>query len=523
MPGIDHEKLGHLYVIDGDLQQLAVDAWLLPTDSSFKVTASWATTQARFTRFDEVRKEGWSNRPVVFLEEIDGSDVWLGDVGRARADESHYVNVALAFIKQAAEKCRGRAETVGRLPLVALNHLGTGDGGAYERHGEILSALVREIRNALNEGVLVADVVLVAWGEQPESASQYFRETQSSSWENDPQWDFGDRTEDLHSVARDLAMRARDGQLSVFLGAGTSIGAGLPSWKALLDGIAAAAGILGDGETLEDLQDLRDQAALIDARLRRRDTPSSIHQHLKTALSHSKYSLQHGLISSLSCNEFITTNVDELFENACRAGGRPLTVMPKKEGDGKRWLLKLHGTVSDPEGMVFTRENYLDAGRSSRALLGLVQAMLFTRHMLFVGYGLADEDFHELVYEVKRAFGTRRSKEPIGTVLLLSDEPLKSEIWAGTLNVVSVGASAGFAQNARDVARFLDLVGMLSAEKHLFFLDRRYSHPSTDPERELAQTLRHLSSVVNDKNSPVWTHVEALLKSLGWDPKQGVN
>ena len=520
MHEIAHEELGHLYVIDGDLQQLAVDAWLLPTDSTFHITHSWATTRSRFTRYKEARQEGWNGRRVVFLEEIDGSDVWLGDVGRAHADEAHYVGVALEFIRQASEKCREQARQAGRLPLVALNHLGTGDGGAYERHGEILSALIREIRQALNSRSLVADVVLVAWGEQPESASQYFRETQSSDWRTDPQWDFGDRTKELHEVANDLATRARDGQLSVFLGAGTSMGAGLPSWTALLDAIASAAGILGDGETLEDLQDLRDQAALIDTRLRRGSPPSSIHQELKTALSHSKYSLQHGLISSLPCDEFITTNVDELFENACRTGGRPLTVMPTKEGDGKRWLLKLHGTVSEPEGMVFTRENYLDAGRSSRALLGLVQAMLFTRHMLFVGYGLADEDFHELVYEVKRAFGTRNSKEPIGTVLLLSDEPLKSEIWAGTLNVVSVGTSRSTAQNARDLARFLDLVGMLSAEKHLFFLDRRYSHPSTDAEEKLADTLRELSQVVADKKSPVWAEIEDLLKGLGWDPQQ---
>jgi hypothetical protein len=194
--------------------------------------------------------------------------------------------------------------------------------------------------------------------------------------------------------------------------------------------------------------------------------------------------------------------------------------MPDKEGDGKRWLLKLHGTVSKPEGMVFTRENYLDAGRSSRALLGLVQAMLFTRHMLFVGYGLADEDFHELVYEVKRAFGGRESKEPIGTVLLLSDEPLKSEIWEGTLNVVSVGTSTSASQNARDLARFLDLVGMLSAEKHLFFLDRRYAHPSTDAERRLDEALRELPRLVTDKKSPVWLEVQQLLQRLGWDPKQ---
>jgi hypothetical protein len=170
--------------------------------------------------------------------------------------------------------------------------------------------------------------------------------------------------------------------------------------------------------------------------------------------------------------------------------------------------------------MVFTRENYLDAGRSSRALMGLVQAMLFTRHMLFVGYGLSDEDFHELVYEVKRAFGPNQVKGPIGTVLLLRDEPLKSEIWEDILRIVPIGTSMDDAQNARDVARFIDLVGMLSADKSMFFLDRRYANPTTNSEVALDKALRTLSTSVTDKETPVWAEVSKLLYRLGWNPNQ---
>lgn len=515
---MNRAQTGHLYVIDGDMQQVAVDAWLLPTDPGFRMTETWAKTLVHSRRLHSVSQSGWSNQLAVFLETIDHSDVWLGNVGRSGAPPSHYLDVALEFLTKAADSCRSKAQREGRLPLLALNHVGTGRGGGFDHHAKILSELISGIRDALNNGTVVADVILVAWGEQPESASQYFRATQSPSWEHDPQWDFGDRTLELHRVASDLADRARHQQLSIFLGAGTSVGAGLPSWKSLLMGVAQAGGILADGETLDDLQDLRDQAALIDARLRR--SGSSIHRHLSDALSHTKYSLQHGLLASLPCNEFITTNVDELFEKACRTNGRKLTVMPNTEGDGRRWLLKLHGTVSEPEGMVFTRENYLDAGRSSRALLGLVQAMLFTRHMLFVGYGLADEDFHELVYEVRRAFGNKPTQEPIGTVLLLTDERLKSEIWSDTLRVVPVGTSSSMAENARDLARLLDLVGMLSAEKHMFFLDRRYAHPSTQNEQDLDRALRDLPRLVTDKTSPIWHEVESLLKRLGWDPRQ---
>lgn len=513
-----HRSVGHLYVIDGDLQQLAVDAWLLPTDPEFRMTNSWAATLQSSRNLQETVRVGWDDCLAVFLENIDGADVWLGNVGRTDAQPEHYLDVALEFLTRASDDCRERADLEGRIPILALNHVGTGQGGGYDHHATILSKLISGIRSALNRGEIVADVVLVAWGEQPESASQYFRATQSAAWQDDLQWDFGARSSELHRIAIDLAERARLQQLSIFLGAGTSVGAGLPSWKSLLMGVAQASGTLADGENLDDLLDLRDQAALIDVRLRR--SGSSIHEQLSDALAHTKYSLQHGLLASLPCNEFITTNVDELFEKACRANGRQLTVMPNTEGDARRWLLKLHGTVSEPEGMVFTRENYLDAGRSSRALLGLVQAMLFTRHMLFVGYGLADEDFHELVYEVRKAYGNKPTQGPIGTVLLLTDESLKSEIWSDTLRVVPVGSSQSTSDNARDIARFLDLVGMLSAEKHMFFLDRRYAHPSTDNERALDTALRELPRLVTDKDSPIWHEVETLLRRLGWDPDQ---
>lgn len=35
------------------------------------------------------------------------------------------------------------------------------------------------------------------------------------------------------------------------------------------------------------------------------------------------------------------------------------------------------------------------------ALYGIVQALLVTKHLLFIGYSLSDEDFHELADEIR--------------------------------------------------------------------------------------------------------------------------
>lgn len=42
---------------------------------------------------------------------------------------------------------------------------------------------------------------------------------------------------------------------------------------------------------------------------------------------------------------------------------------------------------------------------SPRGDMGRVQGMLLMRHMMFVGYSLKDEDFHELMHEVRAARG----------------------------------------------------------------------------------------------------------------------
>ena len=84
-----------------------------------------------------------------------------------------------------------------------------------------------------------------------------------------------------------------------------------------------------------------------------------------------------------------------------------------------RWLLKLHGSVDGPEKIVLTRSDFLDMPRQYGALMGLVQGLLFMRHMMFVGYSLQDGDFHEVIHEVRAARGGLAVDGGRGTVLTL--------------------------------------------------------------------------------------------------------
>ena len=165
-----------------------------------------------------------------------------------------------------------------------------------------------------------------------------------------------------------------------------------------------------------------------------------------------------------------------------------------------RWLLKLHGCVTKPEKIILTRADYLDMPRQHGALMGLVQGLLMMRHMMFVGYSMRDEDFHELVYEVRHALGQQSRATPIGTVLTLETDPLTNELWTTDLQIIpmTVGEKKMAPEaRSRQLEIFLDLVGYLATTSAAFFLDRTYDAVSED-EEDLRSDLSRLFWSVQD-------------------------
>ena len=95
----------------------------------------------------------------------------------------------------------------------------------------------------------------------------------------------------------------------------------------------------------------------------------------------------------------ITTNYDGLFEEAWSLSDPDgLSVLPGAiKPDARRWLLKMHGCLSDPDRVVLTRSSYTRYDERLPALTGMVQAFLVTRHVSsFQGYGLGSYCFFDL-------------------------------------------------------------------------------------------------------------------------------
>ena len=70
-----------------------------------------------------------------------------------------------------------------------------------------------------------------------------------------------------------------------------------------------------------------------------------------------------------------------------------------KDDPNMAWILKFHGTSSHPDTIILAREDYIDYEKHSDALTGILESLLITKHLLFVGFSLTDDHLFDAIYK----------------------------------------------------------------------------------------------------------------------------
>ncbi|WP_217922220.1 SIR2 family NAD-dependent protein deacylase [Miltoncostaea oceani] len=396
--------------------------------------------------------------------------------------------------------------------LVAVPVVGTGAGGGRAVKGDVIRLLLETLDTAAARNDI--DVVLVTGDGRGFAAAQSARR-QVVAAGGEP-WSGIDPVS--ADTARELAADALAGRLVLFLGAGVGLGAGLPLWGELLDRLAARAGITSDErDEMRRRLTPTDRALIIERRLE--EQGQRLGEAVAVELGRTRCSLTHQLLAGLPVREAATMNYDELFENAWRAAGRQPAVLPyEPTADHDSWLLKMHGTVTEPKDIVLTRDDYLRYAERRAALAGIVQALLITRRMLFVGFSLADENFHRIAHDVRQALGSVAEKSTFATTLLLKDEPLLEELWRGDVNCIAVTPDGSDSDPARELEIFLDYLLFCSSSNSGHLLDPSFEGVLTPAERALRHLLTEMYRTAPDhaKDAAAWTEVTRLLRHLGF-------
>jgi hypothetical protein len=520
---------GHLFVTQGDLTRLACDAWLLPSDERLHVRPHWLEGEPGEARppvkpdgcLDLPKPPGWGDQGLRVMRlagvgrDEGAPQRWLVNVGGAPGVpvEWHLAGVR-QFLDVVAAELRGRASVYGRaIPLVALPLVGTEGGGAGDVKGDMLVKLLQTLHASL-PAVPPFDIALVTNAGHALAAAQSLRNRYyPESWS-----ELGPGTV---AHARQLAANAARGQLVLFLGSGVSVGAGLPAWDDLLARLADDARMSPREQAALTRMHAVDRARIIEGRLGGR---SAVASRIKSLFdSQTRYSLAHSLLAALPVAEVATMNYDTLFERACAGVKRPVVVLPYHAAQKQeRWLLKMHGCVTRPDDIVLTREDYIRYAERRAALAGIVQALLITRHMLFVGFSLNDDNFHRIADDVRRAIRPADSgpTAPFGTALLLREDSLMEELWKDDLQCVNMGKAQEIdvATAARRLEVFLDLLLAEATQPTAHILDRTYADALSGEETALRDRLDSFLRTIPPavRHSAAWHPIERALKLLGY-------
>jgi len=504
---------GHVFVVQGAIGRLVADAAVVSTDADFTVEPYWHDVVTPDQPFRAAE-----HRPSAWFEQGWGRDaadgqVWFLDVTAERtggADAFGRLRLLLSDIAEAEipRQVRGRD-----LPLVVLPVIGTKGGGFSRQRGSVIEQLLRACQDFVADHAV--DVAIVARNPASFAALQNRRREDARAYFEGV---------DLEGAVR-IGRSAQDGSLALFIGAGTSIPAGAPSWEELLEVLGHEARLSDEVRTrLPELSPL-DQAELLHAKLA--DKLGSTIQRLVQGL---RPALSHVLLANLGCQGAVTTNYDKLYEEAVASSGEvAATVLPHEiPRAGNRWLLKMHGDVDAPATIVLTRAQFVGFAGASGPAGAVLQSLLLTKHLLVVGTSMKDDNFLRLIHEV--AAYRKRSNESVGqtsrpvpaepdrfgTILSLADDPARRELQAPYFQWLAMPGET-VPESARQLEIFLDALAMYASGDNSWLLDERFAHLLDERQRDLAVRVCALARDVrrHGGGSGAWATLADELDAFG--------
>lgn len=126
----------------------------------------------------------------------------------------------------------------------------------------------------------------------------------------------------------------------------------------------------------------------------------------------------HKAIISLNQRVIVTTNFDKLIEKAWNDSSEIKhypTVVSKIDQqvfklfrDSDSYLIKIHGSIDEPENIVFDKSSYQRSAFSNRFYQDLISTLLLTHTFLFIGFSMDDPAVSLLVESHAHRFSETR-------------------------------------------------------------------------------------------------------------------
>lgn len=236
-----------------------------------------------------------------------------------------------------------------------------------------------------------------------------------------------------------LVERFAHGNGTVFVGAGISLGARLPSWAKLMEPLRNdLRNEVGASASYLDIAELYEI----------KHSRGVLIQYLKERLGDVRFQLTqtHELIVSLPVQRIYTTNFDNLLEQAARKRQINRNVIVNGSHIGLSdtstlSIVKLHGDLEDADSLVISARDYYSYFDRNPAVADLLKVELQTHTVLFLGYSFSDPNFGMILGKVAAQSGSVR---PLLYSLQLRPKPLAVQaLRARGVNVIAIDAAPG--------------------------------------------------------------------------------
>jgi hypothetical protein len=209
---------------------------------------------------------------------------------------------------------------------------------------------------------------------------------------------------DVRAIRRHLV----NGSLVIFAGSGVSAPL-LPTWKTLAELLLEeATARTAHGDVLKEARDYLAERRYVDAftalehALGETTFRSAVMDALSDeALEPTETALAIAALSP-KLRAVITTNLDTILERAF--GGRwPAISRATVDLPSRRAIIwKPHGTLPEPQTWIFTRNQYDRLIFDEPAHQHAMRTFFSSFHLLFCGFGLADDDFDQTIAQLRQ-------------------------------------------------------------------------------------------------------------------------
>ncbi|PUD71645.1 SIR2 family protein [Helicobacter pylori] len=180
--------------------------------------------------------------------------------------------------------------------------------------------------------------------------------------------------------------------LSIFAGAGISAESKLPKWGDLIHELQKC--LYGDTKKNEDYLVLAEK-------FYNQFGESFYYQTLKSLIPDStkKNDLHLGIVK-LNIKNLITTNWDNLFEQAINEEGRFFNIIKSDKDIGSSTgfakFIKMHGSL-DENNIVFKEQDYLEYSNNFPLIENYIKGVFSTDTVILLGYSLSDQNVKQII------------------------------------------------------------------------------------------------------------------------------